>query len=599
MKARPSHRWMVAISLAGLAAAAFAGGRYWSRGPESAWRTPDVKLRAPADRPEPSRPPEPAQSPCPIQFREVTAETGIDFQHTDGSSGRHYIVEAMSAGVGALDYDGDGWIDLYFPNGAPLPGYVSDRPPRHALYRNLAGWRFKETTDEAGLVCHAYGLGIAVGDYDNDGHPDVYLNNFGPNLLFHNQGDGTFRDVTQRAGVARGNLVGAGACFLDIDKDGELDLYVGNYIELDLRRHRLHFVRDIPSYPSPVEYQPVPDSLFRNRGDGTFADVGKESGIAAHAGRSMGMIAADHDNDGDTDVFICNDVQENFLFSNEGGKFQEVAVSSGVAFNREGETMANMAPDAADFDRDGRLDFYTTNYQRQLPALFRNLGQGLFEDVSAAANAGAGCFHHVNWGCGFADFDNDGRPDLFIANGHTEDNAERMDRSAMYRAPNVVLWNAGQGKFVEVSAECGDGLKPRHVSRGIALEDFDNDGDIDVAVLNSRDRPTILRNMLNESGSANHWLQIQLRGVKTNRDGVGARVRVTAGDLVQIDEVHSGRSYQSHFGSRLHFGLGKHDRVDRVEVRWIGGGTDVLESLPADQRLVIVESSAAEAGPTR
>ncbi len=585
------------VLFAALAAAGLAGSRYWGRAPASG--TGSRVGWVPTDPGDPPATPERPRSAGPIRFVEVTQETRIHFQHTDGSSGRHYIVEAMSAGVGAFDYDGDGWVDLYFPNGAPLPGYVADRPPRHALYRNLGGFRFKETTDEAGVRCEAYGLGIAVADYDNDGHPDFYLNNFGPNPLFHNEGDGTFRDVTRRAGVARGNLVGAGACFLDIDKDGDLDLYVGNYIELDLQRHQLHFVRDIPSYPSPVEYDPVPDTLYRNLGDGTFADVSKESGIAAHAGRSMGMICADYDNDGDTDVFICNDVQENFLFRNDGGRFEEVAASSGVAFNMEGEVMANMAVDSADFDRDGRLDFYTTNYQRQLPALFRNLGHGLFEDVSALANAGAGCFHHVNWGCGFADFDNDGRPDLFIANGHTEDQVERMDRSAMYRAPNVVLWNAGNGKFVEASPQCGGGHWPLHVSRGIALEDFDRDGDIDVAVLNSRDRPTILRNMLHESGSKNHWLQIQLRGVKTNRDGVGARVLVASGDLVQVDEVHSGRSYQGHFGSCLHFGLGNRGLVDRVEVRWIGGGTDVLESLPADQRILIVESSPTNVGSIR
>lgn len=549
---------------------------------------------APRNFSAPASPAQTTLTACPTQFRDISSETGITFQHTDGSSGQHYIVEAMSAGVGTLDYDGDGWIDIYFPNGAPLPGYVSDTPPRHAFYRNLGSWRFKEVTDEAGLHCEAYGLGIVVGDYDNDGNPDIYLNNFGPNLLFRNQGDGTFRDVTSAAGVARGHLVGAGACFLDFDCDGDLDLYVGNYIDLDLQSHRLHFVGNIPSYPSPVEYAAVPDTLFRNRGDGVFADVSKETGIAAYAGRSMGMICADYDADGDTDVFICNDVQENFLFRNDRTQFEEVAVASGVAYNIEGEILANMAVDAADFDRDQRLDFYTTNYQRQMPALFQNLGHGLFEDVSARANAGAGCFHHVNWGCGFADFDNDGWPDLFIANGHTEDNVERMDRSAMYRAPNVVLWNAGHGKFLQLSPQCGDGLQSLHVTRGIALEDFDNDGDIDIVALNSRDRPSILRNMLNESGSKRHWLQIQLRGVKTNRDGVGARVTVTAGDLVQIDEVHSGRSYQGHFGSRLHFGLGDRTRVDRIEVRWIGGGTDILESVPVDQRIVIVESSTSQ-----
>ena len=548
-----------------------------------------------------SRPASPPAE-CPIQLVQLGAETGISFRHTDGSSGRRYIVEPMSAGLALFDYDGDGLIDVYFCNGAPLPGTKVDKPPRHALYKNLGGWRFEDVTEEAGIACTRYGLGVAVGDYDNDGHADVYLDNFGPNVLYRNLGNGAFAEVTREAGLVKPDekIVGAGACFLDVDGDGELDLYVGNYMELDCDRHRPRVVAGFPSYPQPREYDPVPDILYRNTGRGTFTDASRESGIAAHAGRSMGMTCADYDNDGDTDVFVCNDVQENFLFRNDGcGNFEQVGVLVGVALNANGETLANMGVDSGDYDNDGWLDFFTTNYQSSLPILFHNVGKGMFDDVTTAANAGAGCLPYVNWGSGLVDFDNDGYRDLFIANGHTEDNVELRDRSTTYREPNVLLRNTGRGRFVNVSDQCGDGLRPVLASRGAAFGDLDNDGDVDAVILNSREKPTILRNMLNELGSANHWLQVRLRGVKTNRDGVGARVKVVTKSWTQIDEVHSGRGYQSHWGSRLCFGLGGQDRVERIEVRWIGGGTDVLVNVPVDRLLTVTEGNhpALEASP--
>ncbi|MCY2988541.1 MAG: CRTAC1 family protein [Planctomycetota bacterium] len=556
---------------------------------------------APADiRPATSTPAvKPAAAPdstaasCPIQLCDVTNETGITFVHTDGSSGRRFIVEQMSTGLATFDYDGDGLIDIYFPNGAPLPGAKFEHSPHHALYRNLGGGRFQDVTNAADVACTGYGLGIAIGDYDNDGFPDIYLNHFGPNVLYRNNGDGTFTDVTSAAGVARGDLVGAGVCFLDVDADGTLDLYVGNYITLDVQHHVPHLMNGFASYPSPLEYTPVPDTLYRNNGDDSFTDISQEAGIAAYAGRSMGMISADYDNDGAVDVFVCNDVQENFLFHNDGhGHFQQVANQVGVALNHNGEMLANMGVDAGDYNHDGLLDFYTTNYQNQLPMLLKNLGHGLLENVAPTTNAGAAGFAYVNWGCGFVDFDNDGHPDLFLANGHTEDNIEQRDRNSAYRTWNVVLKNTGAGRFVDVSAPCGIRRTAVHSARGVAFEDLDNDGDIDVVVLNSRERPTVLRNMLQESGSPNHWLQIRLRGVTANRDGVGARVRVVAGDLVQIDEVHSGRGYQSHWGSRLHFGLGPHDRVDRIEVRWLGGGTDLIENVRGDRLITIIQGSS-------
>lgn len=545
------------------------------------------------------RPPaELAPKGFPIQFRDVTEQTGIDFVHTDGSSGRRYIVESMSAGLATFDYDGDGLVDIYFPNGAPLPGAEYDRVPRHALYKNLGNWRFREATDEAGLGARSFGLGIAIGDYDNDGWPDIYLNNFGPNILYRNNGNGTFRDVTGPAGVARGRLVGAGACFLDIDGRGLLDLFVGNYIDLDLSRHVPKTVGGVPSYPSPKDYQPVPNTLFRNVGDGTFRDISLGSGIGGYAGRAMGMICADADNDGATDIFVLNDVLENFFFHNDGrGNFEEAALLMGVAVNARGEVLANMAVDCGDYDRDGRLDFFTTNYQSESPMLLRNLGHGLFEDVATATNAGESAFPYVNWGCGMVDFDNSGRRSIFLGNGHTEDNIELREPTTSYRCRNLVLQNTDTGKFLDVSDRAGLTSLPPHAARGVAFDDLDNDGAVDVVILNSRERPTVLRNRYYAHGGTNHWLQLRLAGVKANRDGVGARVRVVAGELSQIDEVHSGRGYQSHWGSRLSFGLGRHARADRIEVRWIGGGVDVLTDVPANQQLTIVEGRSAVGAP--
>jgi len=330
--------------------------------------------------------------------------------------------------------------------------------------------------------------------------------------------------------------------------------------------------------------------LYRNNGDGTFTDVSKASGIARHASWGMGMVCADYDNDGDTDIFVANDVSRNFLFRNDGkGRFEEVALVSGVAVDSRGQEQGSMGVDCGDYDNDGRLDFYQTSYETQLAVLFRNVGSGSFDDVTLVTRAGLGTRAKVTWGDGLVDFDNDGDRDIFIACGHLQDNVEKYNDAGEYHATNVLLMNTGKGKFADISDKCGDGLAVKLSSRGAAFNDLDNDGDIDAVILNSRREPTILRN---DSPTKNHWLQIRLRGTKTNRDGVGARVKVVAGKLTQIDEVHSGRGYQSHFGMRLHFGLGKLDRIDRVEVRWIGGDVDVLKNVRVDQVLKITEGSS-------
>ncbi|MHC4205137.1 MAG: CRTAC1 family protein [Planctomycetota bacterium] len=511
-----------------------------------------------------------------IRLRDVTEQTGISFVHTDGSSGKRYIVETVSAGLALFDYDEDGDIDIYFLNGAPLRGTSVKVPPTNALYRNDGDWRFTDVTDKAGVGDPGYGLGVAVGDYDNDGDPDIYLNNYGPNVLYSNNGDGTFTDVTEKAGVANGHQVGAGACFLDIDKDGDLDLYVR--------------FNGYPAYVGPMNYFPTPDTLYRNNGDGTFTDISEESGIAAHKGTGMGMVCADYDNDGDTDIFVGNDVAGNFIFENDGnGMFEEVGLFTGLAYDLGGTAQGTMGVDCSDYNNDCLLDFHVTSYQRDLATLYRNLGKGSFEDVTRVTGAGDGTLPHVTWGNGLVDFDNDGDRDIFIACGHLHDNVELFDNVTSYRVRNILLENAGQEKFVNVSGKCGDGLTARLSSRGAGFDDLDNDGDIDAVILNSRREPSILRN---DSSGNNHWIQIRLKGVKTNRDGIGAHVKVKAGDLTLLDEVHSGRGYQSHYGMRLHFGLGNRDKVDRIEVRWIGGGIDVLENIAVDQIITLTEGSS-------
>jgi hypothetical protein len=528
-----------------------------------------------------------ARAQCPIQLSDITKETGITFKHTDGSSGRYYIMETVSAGLALFDYDGDGDVDIYFLNGSPLPGKQSDVSPRNALYRNDGKWKFTDVTDKAGVGDTGYGLGVAVADYDNDGDPDIYLNNHGPNVMYRNNGDGTFVDVTKEAGVGNGRKVGAGTCFFDMDGDGDLDLYAANYLEFSSDTHAKVQALTKLMYVVPRHYRPVPDTLYRNNGNGTFTDVSAETGVDTHAGWGMGMICSDYDNDNDTDVFIANDVWANYLFQNDGnGHFEEVGLPAGVAYDAGGQAQAGMGVDCADYDNDGWLDFYLTNYQNEQSTLYKNLGIAMFEDVTFVTGAGAGTLNNVTWGNGFVDFDNDGRRDIFVACGHLQDNIEQFDDASTYHQRNILLLNTGNGKFVDVSDECGDGLKVNLSSRGAGFDDLDNDGDIDVVILNSRREPTILRN---DSANENHWIQIRLQGVKTNRDGVGARVKVVAGDLTQIDEVHSGRGYQSHYGTRLHFGLGNRDRVDRIEVRWIGGGVDVVRNVEVDQVLSIIE----------
>ncbi len=525
----------------------------------------------------------------PIVLHDVTNHTGITFRHSDGSTGAYRIVEYVSAGLALGDFDGDGWIDIYFANGAPIAGDAPLPLPKDALYRNLGNWQFADVTAAAGLGDTQHGLGVTAADYDNDGDQDLYLNNFGPNVLYRNEGDGSFCQVTDVAEVGNDSRVGAAACFLDVDGNGQLDLFVANYVKYRSDMHRHTTFRGISVYPSPLAFKGDSNTLYRNQGDGSFVDISRSSGIGGPSGTGMGAVCGDYDNDGDTDIFVCNDMTPNFLYQNDGkGQFTEVALFAGTAFDVTGKAQGSMGVDCGDYDNDGWFDFIMTNYQDEMPVLFRNSGKGYFDDVSRVTGAGAAGVRFVTWGVGFVDFDNDGDRDIFMATGHLEDNVSQKDDTIEYETRNILLLNQGNGTFVDVSAQSGAGMLLRRCSRGTGFDDLDNDGDIDVVILNARREPTVLRN---DSATGNHWIQIRLVGITANRDAVGSRVTVTAGDLVQVDEVHSGRGYQSHHGMRLHFGLGQRERVDCVEVQWLGGVKEVFHCSDVDQLLTLVQGT--------
>ena len=530
-----------------------------------------------------------AETSSPIQLHDVTKETGITFVHTDGSSGNRYIVETVASGLALFDYNNDGKVDIYFLNGAPLRGTKASGTPKNSLWRNEGNWKFTDVTEASGLGDTGYGLGVATADYDNDGDQDVYISNFGPNKLYRNNGDSTFTDVTKQAGVADGDgKIGAGVAFFDMDDDSDLDLFVAHYVNFTYENHRTVRFNGHPAYVGPLDYQPTAFTLFRNNGNSTFTDVSVESGIGKYKGAGMGVICFDADGDGDTDIFVGNDKTGNSLFVNDGkGHFTENAGLSGVAYDASGRALGTMGVECADVDNDGLLDLFVTTYQQEPATLFRNLGHGLFSDITRLSKAGDGSLRYVKWGVGVVDFDNDGHRDLFVACGHLHDNVHLFDNTTLYECPSIVLRNTGGGKFVNISDKAGDGPLVKRSARGAAFDDLDGDGDIDVVILNSRREPTILRN----DSARGHWLDVRLVGTKSNRDGIGARVKVIAGGLVLVDEVHSGRGYQSDYARQLHFGLGPREKIERVEIQWPRGQKQVIQSAPINQRLVVNEES--------
>lgn len=532
---------------------------------------------------------------APVHFQDATASSGIRFVHTDGSSGRRYIVETVTCGLGLIDYDNDGHLDLLFLNGAPLPGTPApERPPTNALYRNNGDGTFTDVTARSGIGIPGYAMGCAVADYDNDGHEDVFITNYGPHRLLRNNGDGTFTDMTAPAGLSGASFgpecVGAGCAFLDYDRDGNVDLFVGNYLKFDVATAQPCPRLNVPAYCRPRSYPAVASRLFRNLGDGTFRDVSDAAGIGRFKGYAMGLVCSDFDGDGWPDIYVGNDEMQNFLFRNRhDGTFEEIGTLAGVAYDQYGDPQGTMGANAGDYDGDGRPDLIVTDYQNQVNTLYRNLGMlhGTlqFEDVTVQTGAGTGSRPLVTWGCGLVDFDNDGVPELFTAAGHLQDTVEQYDQSSTYRQRSLLLQQRG-GRFVDVTAESGPALAQPRISRGAVFSDLNNDGRPDIVLLNARSQPTVL---LNDTATKNHWTLLKLVGTRSNRSAVGAVARVTAGGHTWVDEVRAGRGYQSADDLRLHVGLGANTVIERLEIRWPNGQTEVRTHLPVDRVLRVVE----------
>ena len=525
-----------------------------------------------------------------VRYVDVAGSAGISFQHDNAASPEKYLIETMGSGCGWIDYDQNGLLDLYLVNGASRRPNTSKHALRSALYRNNGDGTFTDVTIKAGVDAEGlFGMGAAVGDYDNDGCPDLFVLGYGRCILFHNNGNGTFTDVTDRAGVGNLRKWGSSAAWFDYDNDGLLDLVIANYVDWSPEEN--FWCGDkgpgLRSYCHPDVYRGQPPTLYHNNGDGTFSDVSKRSGVGIRPGNGLGVVTFDYDNDGWQDIFITNDQMPNFLFhNNRDGTFREIGYSAGVAVGIDGQFEAGMGTDAADTTGSGRSDLIVTHLDQQLARLYQNVGEGYFEDATFRSKISYATFHLSGFGTRFMDYDNDGARDLFMANGHVLDNIQRYHAETTYAEPKLMFRNIGHGVFENVSDQLGpDFLLPR-VSRGAAIGDFDNDGDLDIIISNNGQAPQLLRN---DGGNANHWFQLLLIGTRSNRDAVGARVKVTAGDLVLYDEKKGGMSYQSAQDPRLHFGLGQHSTVEEVEIKWPSGELTKLTNIKSDQILAIEE----------
>ena len=518
-----------------------------------------------------------------VRFTDVTAELGITFRHTNGESGRKYFIEPIGSGVALFDVDNDTDLDIYFVNGGDLPGATAAVPPTNRLYRN-DGTSFTDITAEAGVGDMSYGLGCCVGDYNNDGFTDLYVTNYGRNLLYRNNGDGTFTDVATAAGVA-GNAFSSGCAFVDVDADGYLDLYVVNYVQFHPDTNPACTRQAIPTYCTPEALPGVADVFYRNNGDGTFTDVSEKIGVGGTRGKGLGVVCGDVDNDGDVDIFVANDTTPNFLYRNglNGAQLTEEALFAGVALSEEGRAYSGMGANLGDYDNDGALDIVVTNFQDQTNSLYHNAQDGFFSEVSFARGIGERSLPYLAWGVDFVDVNNDGWLDLFIANGHLDDNIADIDPIGTYPQPNQLFLNDRGERFSESSDPI---LVQRKVSRGAAFGDMDNDGDIDIVVSNLKDTATLLRN---DSEPAGRWLSLKLVGTHCNRDAIGARVTLISDGLTQVREVKSGSGYLSQNDLRLHFGVGDAESVGPLKVRWPCGNVQILQHLETNQFLVVTE----------
>jgi hypothetical protein len=519
----------------------------------------------------------------PALFEDRQPRSGISFVlHNDPTPEKHQI-ETMPGGVAVLDYDGDGRPDLFFTNGAEQPSLRKTGPMFYnRLYRNRGDGTFEDVTDKAGVRGEGFSIAAAAADFDNDGFTDLFVAGVNRNILYRNRGDGTFEDVTAKAGVANQGRWAVSAGWFDYDNDGRLDLLVVNYVKWDPAKEP--FCGEPGSYRTychPKSYEGLPNTLYRNNGDGTFTDVSERSGIARHIGKGMGLAFADYDGDGRMDVFVANDTVPNFLFHNQGdGTFQEVGFHAGVAMNEDGRALSSMGVDFRDIDNDGRPDLFITALANETFPLFRNLGKGVFADITYRSRIGAATFPLSGWSAGAYDFDNDGRKDLFAACGDVQDNTE-VYSSRKSRQANLLLSGRGGGMFVP--SETG----PPALYRGAAFADLDGDGRVDAVVTRLGGPPLLLRNT---TGEGNHWLGLILTGTRSNRDGIGARVHIASASGEQWNHATTAVGYASSSEKAVHFGLGKDDRVKSIEITWPSGTVERLEDVAADRYVTVREA---------
>ena len=526
---------------------------------------------------------------APVSFTDVTKPAGITFIHFKGAKGTSTILEEAGPGVCVADFDGDGYPDIYFVNGRDL--YKRGIAARNALYRTNGDGTFSDVTEKAGVPGNAYGLGCVWGDYDNDGFPDLYVTQYGKNVLYHNNGNGTFTDVTDKAGVGGsdfGTVFHTGATFFDYDRDGKLDLYVGGYANFGPASQRTCTIGySVSTSCRPSVYGGTPDVLYHNNGDGTFTNVTKAAKIFQPKGLNLSVGAADYDNDGWPDLFVANDGIEAYLYhNNHNGTFTEIAVTSGMALTASGAAMAAMCISLGDYDNDGYLDLYISDFQLSSDHVWHNDGKGFFDEVSDQAGITVPTRNVLSFGGGFFDYDNDGWLDLFIANGHVYEEVERVTPDIHYKQINSLFHNEANGKFSEVTKDSGDGFSKPYAARGAAFADFDNDGNVDIVVANVGDPPLVLHN---GGGSGNHFVNLKLVGTKSNRDAMGARIKLTAGGISQSREIAGGGSYLSQSDLRAHFGLGRSAKADTVDITWPSGAHQVFHDVDADKFYVVEE----------
>ena len=520
----------------------------------------------------------------PIRYRNVAESAGLHFVLENHPTPQKHLIESMAGGVAAFDYNNDGLTDIFFTNGASIPSLQKDSPKYfNRLFRNEGGMRFTDVTEDAGVAGSGYSMGAAAGDYDNDGHVDLFVAGVFRNILYHNRGDGHFEDVTEKAGIKSDKWAVAAGWF-DYNNDGLLDLFVVNYASWSPSYDRFcgDPSRNLRVYCHPKYFEGLTNTLYRNRGDGTFEDVSERAGIAQHHGRGMSVAFADYDNDGFMDIFVTNDNQENFLFHNRGdGTFEEAGVLAGVALPNSGKPVSSMGTDFRDYDNDGRPDISVVGLANETFPLFRNVGGGLFEDATYRTRLSALTIERSGWSTGFFDLNNDGWKDLFTTCSHVDDNVE-MFQATRYKQPNAIFANLGNGTFQDASAQAGEDFQAPHAHRGCAFADFNNDGKIDVVVASLQDRAELWENV---SPDPNHWIILKLTGTKSNRDGIGARVRIDK----QYNHMSSACGYasSSHFG--VHFGLGKVEKIPSIEIKWPSGIAQILKEIKTNQVLQVRE----------